>query len=105
MDFLAILKTLVISVGIPALVHYAGRYVNNDRRKFKVGFAADVVTGAIEVLKIQKGVSSATALVFTEIIAAARAALIEQGFDPSKAEGIAAREAAKFVSYDRTITR
>lgn len=101
-ELLNLLKTVVITVGIPLLVRYAGRYVSNENRRFKVGFAADIVIGAIEVLRIQKGVTSATALTFSEIVAAAKAALISQGFDPAKAGGIAEREAAKALQFPYT---
>lgn len=101
-ELLNLFKTVVITVGIPLLIKYAGKYVSNENRRFKVGFAADIVTGAIEVLRIQKGVSSATAIAFSEIVAAAKAALISQGFDPAKAGGIAEREAAKALQFPYT---
>ena len=100
LEILSLIKTVVIAVGIPLLIRHAGRFVSTETRRFKTGFAAEIVLGAIEVLRIQKGVSTPTALVFSEIVAAARDALLSQGFDPAKAQGIAEREVAKALKYE-----
>jgi hypothetical protein len=100
MNWLDIVKTVVLTFGVPYLAHKFGGYASTQDRKYKVNLASTVVQGVIHVILIQKGMATATADMFTELVQAAETALLAQGFSAANAKAVAEREVATQIHYN-----